>query len=163
MEEDRATHEADPRLVTRIVGSYVRHHKIGVDQLAGLIAEVNRTLGGLRRAAPPEEALVPAVPIKRSVGRDAVVCLECGFRNQMLRRHLRTAHGLEATAYRSRWNLSADHPLTAPSYSSRRSALAKGYGFGRKRQVVVSAPAPAIAAALPKRRGRPPKSPAATA
>jgi predicted transcriptional regulator len=157
MEEDRATHEADPRLVTRIVGSYVRHRKIGVDQLAGLIAEVNRTLGGLWRGAPP------AVPIKRSVGRDAVVCLECGFRNQMLRRHLRTAHGLEATAYRSRWNLSADHPLTAPSYSSRRSALAKGYGFGRKRQAVVSAPAPAIAAALPKRRGRPPKSPAATA
>jgi predicted transcriptional regulator len=161
--EDSTTNEADPRLVTRIVGGYVRHHKIGIDQLAGLIAEVNRILGGLGRIVPSEEARAPAVPVSRSVRDDYVVCLDCGFRGLALRRHIRGAHGLDPAAYRARWKLSVDHPLTAPSYSARRSALAKRHGFGRKRQAVVSTPAPEIAVSSPKRRGRPRKSPAATA
>jgi predicted transcriptional regulator len=181
MEQDSTTPGIDPRLVTRIVSSYVRHHKIGVDQLAGLIAEVNRTLDGLGRAAPPEEARAPAVPVSRSVRRDYVVCLDCGHRGVTLRRHIRVTHGLEPAAYRDRWKLSADHPLTAPSYSARRSTLAKQIGLGRsRRQEVVAPPAsattssggtaageldPTFAGSLSvaKRRGRPRKQPSATA
>src|ERR1700681_3035433 len=144
MEQDNATHGVDPNLVMRIVGSYVRHHKIGVDQLAGLVAEVHRVLGGLGRVALAEEARAPAVPVRRSVRRDYVVCLDCGHRGVTLRGHIRVTHGLEPAAYRDRWKLSADHPLTAPSYSARRSTLAKQIGLGRsRRQQVVAPPASA--------------------
>jgi predicted transcriptional regulator len=183
MEQDSTTPGSDPRLVTRIVSSYVRHHKIGVDQLAGLIAEVNRTLDGLGRAAPPEEARAPAVPVSRSVRRDYVVCLDCGHRGVMLRGHIRVTDGLEPAGYRDRWKLSADHPLTAPSYSARRSTLAKQIGLGRsgRQEAVATPPAPAPATprdgtaattldpvvaasrAAPKRRGRPRKQPTAKA
>ena len=74
---------------------------------------------------PARESLKPAVPIRRSVERDHVVCIECGFRARTLRRHLRIAHGLEPAAYRVRWKLSADHPLTAPAYSARRATMAR--------------------------------------
>jgi hypothetical protein len=91
------------------------------------------------------------------VQHDHVVCLECGFRGQTLRRHLRVAHGLELAAYRGRWNLAAYHPLTAPAYSQRRSTMAKQSGFGRPREAVVSTPAPEVVAPPPKwRRGKPP-------
>ena len=122
----------DPYQVAEIVSSYVRHHKIAADQLAGLIVEVHRTLAGLGRAPPVQQPLRPAVPIRRSVQPDYVVCLECGFRGQMLRRHLRVAHGIEIAAYRTRWKLPIDYPVTAPNYSSRRSALAKEIGLGRR-------------------------------
>jgi predicted transcriptional regulator len=182
MAQDSATIEVDPRLVTRIVGKYVRHHKLSTEQLGGLIAEVHRTLGGLGRGAPPDEALVPAVPIRRSVRPDYVVCLDCGYRGKMLRRHIRQAHGLEPAAYRARWNLSADHPLTAPSYAEQRSTMAKEIGLGQRRRqgaIPPVAPTPAMpspaaapaepfdpvfAASLsaPKRRGRKPRSTPAT-
>jgi predicted transcriptional regulator len=76
--------------------------------------------------------LTPAVPIRRSVQPDYVVCLECGFRAVTLRRHLRVAHGLEPAAYRVRWKLATDHALTAPAYSERRSTMAKQLGLGHK-------------------------------
>ena len=129
----------DPFQVARIVGSYLRHHQVGPDQLAGLIVEVHRALAGLGRAPPVQEPLTPAVPIRRSVQQDYVVCLECGFRGQSLRRHLRVQHGLERAAYYARWNLPPDQPITAPAYSERRSALAKELGLGHGRK---SAPAP---------------------
>jgi hypothetical protein len=87
--------------VAEIVSSYVRHHKIETDQLAGLIVEVHRALAGLGRAPAAQQSLKPAVPIRRSVQPDYVVCLECGFRAQTLRRHLRVAHGLEVADYRT--------------------------------------------------------------
>jgi predicted transcriptional regulator len=76
---------------------------------------------------------MPAVPIRRSVKPGYVVCLECGFRAQTLRRHLRMKHGFEPAAYRARWKLASDHPLTAPAYSAGRSAMAKQVGLGRNR------------------------------
>jgi predicted transcriptional regulator len=120
-----------PDQVAEIVSSYVRHHQIAVDQLAGLIVEVHRGRAGLGRATPAQEPPKPAIPIRRSVQQDYVVCLECGFRAQMLRRHLRIAHGLEAADYRTRWQLPHDYPVTAPSYSARRSTFAKAIGLGR--------------------------------
>src|SRR5262249_32041822 len=89
----------------------------------------------------------PAVPIRRSVQRDAVVCLECGWKGKMLRRHLSTRHSLTADEYLRRWNLPSDHPLTAPIYSEQRSSLAKELGLGRGGRVSTAAPVP--------RRGRP--------
>ena len=75
--------------------------------------------------------LTPAVPLRRSVQRDAVVCLECGWKGKMLRRHLSTRHGLTGEQYLKRWNLPSEHPLTAPNYSEQRSSLAKELGLGR--------------------------------
>jgi predicted transcriptional regulator len=158
MAEESTTQMVDLSLVARIVRSYVAQNSIGVDQVAELIATVHRSLGGLGESAPAP-ALVPAVPIRRSVQPDHVVCLECGLRSQMLRRHLRVAHGLEAAEYRVRWKLPADHPITAPAYSERRATMAKGIGLGRKaRQAVVPMPAPEVIAPPPKRRGRKPRS-----
>ena len=117
-------------------------HKVAADQLAGLIAEVHRGFATPGRSTPPaQEPPKPAVSIRRSVERDHVVCLECGYRAQVLRRHLWTAHGLEPAAYRARWKLSADHPLTAPGYSARRSTMAKEIGLGRRAVAGASAPA----------------------
>ncbi|MGH8142871.1 MAG: MucR family transcriptional regulator [Steroidobacteraceae bacterium] len=142
MAEQDVPSKIAPDRVARIVSSYVRHHRVGADQLAGLIAEVHRGFATLGRSTPPvQEPPKPAVPIRRSVEQDHIVCLECGFRARMLRRHLWTAHGLEPAAYRARWKLSADHPLTAPSYSARRSAMAREIGLGRRVAAGASAPA----------------------
>jgi predicted transcriptional regulator len=164
MADDSTAQKVDPSLVADIVSSYVAQNSIGVDQLAGLIATVHRTLSGLgtNAPAPVAEALTPAVSIRRSVQPNYVVCLECGFRGQILRRHLRVAHGLEPAAYRTRWKLSADHPITAPLYAERRSTMAKQVGLGRPRQAVVSTPAPEVIAPATPRRGRKPRSAAAT-
>jgi predicted transcriptional regulator len=118
----------------------VRHHQVAADQLAGLIVEVHRALASLGRATPVPEPAKPAVPIRRSVLQDYVVCLECGFRANLLRGHLRVAHGLDVAAYRARWRLPADYPLTAPSYSARRSMMARSIGFGRRAAVAPSPP-----------------------
>ena len=135
--------------------SYVGHHSVPIGELSGLIATVQQSLGGVGQKPPVAEVRVPAVPIRRSVHPDYVVCLECGFRGLALRTHLRTRHGLEVVAYRARWQLSPDHAMTAPAYSARRSALAKELGFGRKPAPVE---APVEAPAAPKRRGRPPQA-----
>jgi predicted transcriptional regulator len=158
MADESTAQMVDLSQVAQIVRSYVAQNSIGVDQVAGLIATVHRSLSGLGESAPAP-APVPAVPIRRSVQRNHVVCLECGLRSQMLRRHLRVAHGLEPAEYRVRWKLPADHPITAPAYSERRSTMAKGIGLGRRAQeAVVSKPAPEVIAPRPKRRGRKPRS-----
>jgi MucR family transcriptional regulator, transcriptional regulator of exopolysaccharide biosynthesis len=128
----------DPHQVAEIVSRYVRHQQVPTDQLAALIIEVHRALAGLARAAPVQEPPRPVVPIRRSVHQDYVICLECGYRAQRLRRHLRSAHGLDIAGYRTRWNLPSDHPLIAPSYSARRSTVAKQMGLGHKPGTVVA-------------------------
>ena len=136
MAEDSSSHNVYPHLVAEIVCGYVAKNSIAVDQLGGLIATVHQTLSGLgtNTTAPAvaPEKLTPAVPIRRSVQPDYVVCLECGFRAVTLRRHLRVAHVLEPAAYRVRWKLATDHALTAPVYSERRSTIAKQLGLGHK-------------------------------
>src|ERR1700680_1913739 len=127
MVKESTQQAVDLSLVARIVRSYVAQNTIGIDQLAGLIAEVHRSLIGLGQSAPASAPAppAPAVPIRRSVQHDHVVCLECGYRGRVLRRHLRVAHGLEPAEYRVRWRLPPDHPITAPAYSERRSTMAK--------------------------------------
>jgi len=160
MAEDGSSPKVDSNLVAEIVSSYVRKNSVAIDQLGGLIATVHQTLSGLGTNAPApvgaEEKLAPAVSIRRSVQPDSVTCLECGFRGKTLRRHLRIAHGLDPAAYRTRWKLAIDYPLTAPAYSAHRSAMAKQLGLGRPRSSSVANPATA-----PARRGRSRKSAAA--
>ena len=100
MADESTAQIVDLSLVAEIVRSYVAQNSIGVDQVAGLIATVHRSLSGLVQSAPASAPapLVPAVSIRRSVQHDHVVCLECGFLSQMLRRHIRVAHGLEPSA-----------------------------------------------------------------
>ena len=149
-------------LTTSIVAAYVRKNQIGSDQLGMLISTVHHALSGVGKPATETEVeRTPAVPIRRSVHRDFVVCLECGWRGQMLRRHLTTRHRLSVDQYRARWKLPREHPLTAPSYSERRSGLAKELGLGRGYRRPREEPEPAAsegpAARQPRsrRRGRP--------
>jgi predicted transcriptional regulator len=134
MAEENSSQRVDPHQVAEIVSSYLRHHQVPIDQLTALIIEVHGALAGLGRAPPKQAPPRPAVPIRRSVQQDYVVCLECGFRAQTLRRHLRMAHGLTAADYRIRWQLPVDYPLVAPAYSDRRSLVAKALGLGRRRR-----------------------------
>src|SRR5712671_3872808 len=126
------TEEANPHSTAMIVSSYVRHHTVRPEQLSDLIATVHRAIGQVGQPVAPEEVLVPAVSVRRSVHQDYVICLDCGYRGKTLRRHISTRHGLNRDEYRKRWGLRSDHPLTAPAYSERRSTMAKALGFGRK-------------------------------
>jgi len=141
-----------PQLVTKIIASYVSHHNVAPEQIPELIGAVHRTFDSLGKPAEIQAELTPAVPLRRSVQRDAVICLECGWKGKMLRRHLSTRHGLSGEQYLKRWNLPSDHPLTAPAYSAQRSSLAKELGLGRGGSGRQAAAAPA---SPPRRRGRP--------
>ena len=88
------TERVSPHLTAIIVRGYVRHHRLGPDQLPDLIASVHRTLGQLGQQVQPAEVLTPAVPVRRSVHRDYVICLDCGYRGKTLRRHISSRHGL---------------------------------------------------------------------
>ena len=138
--------------------SYVRHHRLVPDQLADLISSVHRAIGQVGQPPEPEEVLTPAVSVRRSVHRDYVVCLDCGYRGKTLTRHIATRHGLSGDEYRQRWGLRSNHPLTAPAYSEHRSTMAKALGFGRKSTTEVD-PAP-TPAANPKARRTPRSRPA---
>ncbi len=133
MDSDHTPERVDLRPVTKIVASYVGNHSLPPDQLPALIVAVQQTIRQLGKPIQPETARTPAVPIRRSVQRDQVVCLECGFRGKTLRRHLGMRHGLQVAEYLRRWDLPNDHPLTAPAYSEQRSTMAKQLGLGRKR------------------------------
>lgn len=118
-------------LVTKIVTKYLSHHQLAPEQIPELIALVHHALNSLGQVTPPPPVLTPAVPIRRSVQRDAVICLDCGWKGKMLRRHLTTRHHMTGEQYLQRWSLPSDHLLTAPLYSEQRSVLAKELGLGR--------------------------------
>ena len=133
MDARASAQSGDLRPVAKIVASYVGNHSLAPDQLCALIVSVQQALGRLGKGGQPSPLRVPAVPVRRSVQPDHVVCLECGFRGRTLRRHLSTRHGLQPAEYLRRWALPSDHALTAPIYSEQRSAMAKRLGLGRQR------------------------------
>jgi len=133
MNTDNTKKDTDLRPVTKIIASYVGNHTLAPDQLSALIVSVQQALQGLGKPAEIPAPRTPAVPIRRSVQHDHVICLECGFRGKTLRRHLGTRHGLQIAEYLRRWELPSDHALTAPAYSEQRSSMAKELGLGRKR------------------------------
>jgi len=140
MDDGGTFREVGRHLVSKIVASYVKHHSVGPGELSSLITSVYRSLNSVGKTIAPPESREPAVPVKRSVQRDYVVCLECGFRGQVIRRHIHERHGLDLAGYRARWKLRDDHPIVAPAYSQRRSAIAKQIGLGRKPDVSAEAP-----------------------
>jgi predicted transcriptional regulator len=129
---------------SQIVAAYVRKNLVPTDQIAGLINSVHLTLAGLGKDVVEEPPLVPAVSIRRSVQADYIICLECGYKGKMLKRHLQSGHGLSVSEYKLRWKLSSDYRMTAANYSERRSQLAKSIGLGRRPGQ--SAAMPAVAA-----------------
>jgi predicted transcriptional regulator len=152
----------DRELTSTIVAAYVRCNQIGVDHLGALISAVHQALAGLGKpAAETGSERTPVVPIRQSVHRDYIVCLECGWRGQMLKRHLATGHGLSVDQYRAQWKLPREHLMTAPGYSERRSGLAKQIGLGRRRGASREEPEPVAPEEPPasqpqsRRRGRP--------
>lgn len=151
-EQETIEHLPITELTAEIVGAYVGHHTVATTDLPSLIATVGKELAGLGRTPPePEqEKPTPAVPIKRSVRKDDVVCLICGKPQKMLKRHLATQHDLTPDDYRSTFGLKDDYPLVAPSYAAQRSALAKKIGLGRKPEP--EKPAKAAAKKAPRKR-----------
>ena len=119
-------------LATEIVSAHVSNNAIAADQLSGLIQQVFNALATVEQAisAPPKAE--PAVPVKKSILANHIVCLDCGKHFSMLRRHLMTDHKMTPQQYRQRWDLPPTYPLVAPDYAKIRSSLAKKIGLGRK-------------------------------
>lgn len=128
-------------LTAGIVSAYAGRNQMPSEDLSDLIRSIHATLTGLAGGetteaedSPTASPPVPAVPIDASVGKDAVICLECGKGFKTLKRHLGVEHDLSPVAYRDRWQLSKAYPLVAPSYSASRAKTAKKIGLGRKRK-----------------------------
>jgi predicted transcriptional regulator len=120
------------KLVTEIVSAYVSKNPVPADQLPAFIKNVHATLGGFAGTAN-DRALprAPAVPVKKSVHDDYIVCLEDGKRLKMLKRYLRSRYKLSPSEYRERWNLPPNYPMVAPNYAQKRSDFAKKIGLGK--------------------------------
>ena len=121
-------------LAAEIVAAFVSYNPVPKSELPSLIeavhSAVERLEKGLERAPPQVEAKTPAVPIRRSITPDFLICLDDGKRFKSLRRHL-TSLGLTPAQYRAKWNLPSDYPMTAPNYAAQRSAIAKTLGLGQ--------------------------------
>ena len=121
-------------LTSEIVAAHVSNNSVGMADLPQLIEQVFGALQGLTSPAPePKEELRPAVPIKKSVTDDYIVCLEDGKKMKMLKRHLMTSYNMTPEQYREKWGLGPDYPMVAPTYSLKRQRLAKENGMGRNR------------------------------
>lgn len=124
------------RMAADIVSAYVRNNPLPADQVQEVIRAVYGSLqeakaGAAVQAAPPPK---PAVPIRRSITPDYIICLEDGRKLKMLKRHLRTTYNMTPDDYRAKWGLPPDYPMVAPNYARRRSEFAKKIGLGQKRR-----------------------------
>src|SRR5687768_14644625 len=127
-------------LAAEIVSAYVANNSLSRIELPGLLGAVHDALsrtgtGKIEEPAPP---LTPAVPIRKSVAPDYIVCLDDGKKFKSLKRHLRTAYGLTPEQYREKWHLPVDYPMVAPNYAKARSELAKEMGLGQQRKKAVA-------------------------
>ena len=118
----------------QILSAYCSNNQVDAAELPGLVRDVHAVLVGLHngKVAPEARDLVPAVPIKRSVFPDHIVCLEDGKKLKMLKRHLHASYGMTPQEYRERWGLPPQYPMVAPNYAEKRSMLARQLGLGRK-------------------------------
>ena len=121
-------------LTVQIVAAHVSNNSVTAESLPSLIQDVFRTLSGVGQEPVVADKPQPAVPVKKSVFPDHIVCLEDGKKLKMLKRHLKTAYNLTPDEYRERWGLSADYPMVAPNYAAHRSTLAKNIGLGTRRR-----------------------------
>lgn len=135
MEESQNKNEL-VELAADIVSAYVSNNTVVASDLPVIINETFDALSkaSARAAEPVKEELKPAVPIKKSVTPDYIVCLEDGKKFKSLKRHLRTHYNLTPEEYREKWGLPHDYPMVAPNYAAARSALAKKMGLGQRRK-----------------------------
>jgi Predicted transcriptional regulator len=122
------------KLASDIVAAYVSNNPLPVGEVPALIKSVHATLGGLGGAGSTAESPTdqkPAVPVKKSVTAEYLICLEDGKRLKMLKRYLRSRYGLSPDQYRAKWGLPPDYPMVASNYAARRSEFAKKIGLGR--------------------------------
>ena len=120
-------------LTAQIVSAHLSHNRLEADALPSFIQAIYRslsTVGDVQPTAAP--VLSPAVPIKKSVFPDYIICLEDGKKMKMLKRHLKSSYGMTPDQYRTKWSLPSDYPMVAPSYAAKRSTMAKKIGLGRK-------------------------------
>jgi predicted transcriptional regulator len=121
------------KLASDIVAAYVSNNPVPVGELPGMIKSVHATLGSLSAGVPSEIATSqkPAVPVKKSITPEHLICLEDGKKLKMLKRYLRSRYGLSPDQYRAKWGLPADYPMVASNYAAQRSEFAKKIGLGR--------------------------------
>jgi predicted transcriptional regulator len=135
-EAEKGTESSDLLGMTAsIVAAYVANNPLPVSQISEVINTVFNSLRGISGGivtGPATEALKPAVPIRKSITPEYLICLEDGKKLKMLKRHLRAAYNLNPDEYRARWGLPADYPMVAPNYAAQRSDFAKKIGLGRK-------------------------------
>jgi predicted transcriptional regulator len=133
---EATTHKAPApeflRLTTDVVAAYLRNNPLPTSQIADIINTVYRSLRTLERGGEVTgDALKPAVPVRKSIHPEYLVCLEDGKKLKMLKRHLRSSYNLSPDQYRQKWGLPPDYPMVAPNYAEQRSAFAKKIGLGR--------------------------------
>jgi predicted transcriptional regulator len=140
MRNSRTAGEGAPQnyieLTADIVSAYVSNNSVSAGDIPGLINQVHSALmrvsGGQIEA--PAEPLKPAVPLKKSITPEYIVCLEDGKKFKSLKRHLRTQYNMTPEQYREKWSLAPDYPMVAPNYAAARSQLAKQMGLGQQRR-----------------------------
>lgn len=135
MSNDQPTNEDLIQFTTDIVSAYVRKNNVPQGNLAEIISTVHGALAAVGQAqeVAPVFAAVPAVPVKKSVQPHEITCLDCGKTFKSIRRHLDTSHSMTPEAYREKWSLPANYPMTAPDYAEQRSQLARNMGLGQMR------------------------------
>jgi len=123
-------------LTTTIVSAYVSNNPVPASDVPALIGQIHAALLRVStgRAELPLEPAKPAVPVKKSMTADYLICLEDGKRFKSLKRHLRTQYGMTPEQYRDKWGLPPDYPMVAPNYAVARSQLAKKMGLGQQRR-----------------------------
>lgn len=139
MEYDNTQGDDILELTASVVAAYVGNNRVSTAEISDLIASVHQSFGSLGTvpaAAPEPAALVPAVPIKKSVTPDYIICLEDGKHFKSMKRHLMTKFGMTPNDYRRKWGLPSDYPMVAADYATRRSTLAMNFGLGRKKAPV---------------------------
>lgn len=137
MEEQDKTEVKDNDMLMEftadVVAAYLGNNSVSANQIPEVIETVHKCLSKIADPKEPEaEPLKPAVPVKKSVHHDFIICLEDGKKLKMLKRHLRSSYDMSPEEYRAKWGLPADYPMVAPAYSERRSEFAKKIGLGRK-------------------------------
>ena len=116
----------------RLASAYFSRNAVPTSEIPQILTDIHTSLAGLGQTAPEPVFLPPAVPIKKSVRDEEILCLECGKAMKMLKRHLTNEHGLTIAEYKAKWALARDYPTVAPAYARDRSAFAKQIGLGRK-------------------------------
>lgn len=129
---EKAEHSELLLLTTEIVSSHLGNNQVAAEEIPAIIQKVYKTLASVSYDAIDNmDRPQPAVPIKKSITDDYIVCLEDGKKLKMLKRHLKTAYNMSPEEYKERWGLPADYPMVAPNYAKQRSALAKEIGLGK--------------------------------